>query len=55
MTSEVYEYISILTLNKSLNDNVIINLVSHLDSYLRFMGGVGRHAQAAVHGTAQGR
>merc|ERR1712039_91225 len=33
------------------------NVVGHKEivPFMRFMGGVGRHAQAKVHGTAQGR
>merc|ERR1711887_440205 len=33
------------------------NVIAHKEivPFRRFMGGVGRHAQAAVHGTAQGR
>merc|ERR1719410_1111337 len=33
------------------------NVVAHKEivPFRRFMGGVGRHAQAKVHGTAQGR
>jgi hypothetical protein len=35
-----------------LNENPIFN---HFLFLFRFMGGVGRHAQSKVHGTAQGR
>jgi hypothetical protein len=35
-----------------LNDNPFFN---HFLFLFRFMGGVGRHAQSKVHGTAQGR
>eukprot|EP00088_Acartia_fossae_P037896 TRINITY_DN3912_c0_g1_i1.p1 TRINITY_DN3912_c0_g1~~TRINITY_DN3912_c0_g1_i1.p1 ORF type:complete len:188 (-),score=56.71 TRINITY_DN3912_c0_g1_i1:92-655(-) len=54
-TRETAQAIKRMPLNRA--SKYLKNVIAHKEivPFRRFMGGVGRHAQAKVHGTAQGR